>query len=184
MEDLSFNDVDCVSRNQSSLIGGPRVNPLTTYLNHQLTAAQKRAAYESYLSNSGYQLFDLTKITGVSATNNRDIVNATSFAVFFSVWLIILIALVILMAYGLVSVYVGLYLLLLFSIILYVASVIYRARVLNTISATTNSVDQDILQNKSSFDDSVIQLPNNIVSMSQTLNATDGFDSSSFPSSF
>src|SRR6185437_8784633 len=140
MEDLSFNDVDCVSRSQSSLIGGPVIGTgLSTYLNHQLTAAQKRAAFDTYVSNSGYQLFDLTKITTVSANNDRDIVNGTSFATFFSIWLIILIAMIILMATDMIGTYVGLYLLLIFSIILYIASVIYRMRLLSTISSSTDS---------------------------------------------
>jgi len=188
MEDLSFNDVDSVSRNQSSLIGGPALHGgLTTFMNHQLSAAQKRAAFESYQSNNGYVLFDLTKITNSAADNHRELVNATSFAIYFPLWLILFITIIILMAYDFLSVYVGLYLLLIFSMILYVASVIYRVRVLNTVTATTNTINNDIQRNKSDFDESVIQLPNNIVNMSHTLNGVSSacsFEDSSFPSSF
>ncbi|HSW76404.1 MAG TPA: hypothetical protein VLG50_05140 [Candidatus Saccharimonadales bacterium] len=179
MDELNFNNSSSITINESN-IGGPPVGhiPFIT-INNNLTSQQKHAVFQSYLENQGYNLFDFTKITDTSANNEKTIVNNTSFYVFFSIFLILLILLIALVVNGYMNTLVGLYLLLILSIIIYVASVLYRQHTLTSITSSTQVVNEDIKQNKILFDHSVLQLPNNIVQLSQNLLSSDTISSAS-----
>ena len=195
MEDLSFENSSSGTWNESNIGGPPIYDPsfssiathLSTAPNHHLSSHQKRCAYQSYVDNSGYMLFDLTQITNAAASSQSVIVNATAFYTFFTLFLILLIVLIALMCYNYISVMFGLYILTILSFILYVASVLYRQQTLTSINSATDLVNANIAANKVQFDHSVIQLPNSVVNMSSMLNSmTDPFSSRSndFPSSF
>lgn len=175
-DSLSFTNTDNISNIQSN-IGGPpiysnSINSLLTTTNEYLTNEQKRMAYMNYVNNNGYAIFDYTKITNNNLNAAKTIVNNTSFFVFFSMFIIIFLLLVTMMIYGYLDIMMGMFLILIFSIVIYIASVIYRQ---NTLSAIENSIkvlNVDIAKNKAEYENSVIQLPNNIVSVSQTINSS------------
>jgi len=175
MDSLSFSNFDSISNIQSN-IGGPpiydnMINSLLTTTNQNLTNEQKRNAYINYLNNNGYTIFDFSKITNNNLNSSIIIVNNTSFFVFFSLFIILFIFLITMMIYGYIDIIMGIYLILIFSIVIYIASVIYRQ---NTLSSIRNSVDilnVDIAKNKLEYENSIIQLPNNIVTVSQSLNS-------------
>ncbi len=125
----------------------------------------------NYINNHGYQLFDFTKITNSNLEASKIIINNTSFFIFFSLFIIFFIFIVILMIYDYLVLMTGLYLILLFSIIIYIASIIYRHNTISAIDASIKSLNSEIITNKIAYENSIIQLPNNIATVSQTLNA-------------
>lgn len=176
MDSLSFTNSDNISSIQSN-IGGPPIygnsmNSLLTTTNEYLTNEQKRTAYMNYVNNNGYALFDYTKITTVNLDAAKTIVNNTSLYIFFTIFIIVFLLLITLMIYGYLDVMMGLFLILVFSIVIYIASIIYRQNTLSVIENAIKVLNNDIAKNKAEYENSVIQLPNNIVSVSQTINSS------------
>lgn len=178
--DLTFSDTDSISM-QSNIGGPPRPfykerdtlsDTLLTTTNDNLTNEQKREAYINYINNNGYTLFDYTKITNNTLKSSITIVNNTSFFVFFSLFIIFFILILFLIVYDYIELIVGLYLILIFSIVIYISSVIYRKDTITAIQNSVNSINADILKNKIEYENSIIQLPNHVVSVSQTLNSS------------
>lgn len=163
MEELSF---DTSYSYFDDSVGGP---PLTTRLNSTFTSSQKHTAYNSYTSNGGYILFDLTKITKVIQNNEVSIVNNTAFFVFFCLFLIILILSLILIASGQVSAMSTLYVLLILSVVIYLFCVLYRSHTISNINSSITNINSDIVKNKNQFDNSIVQLPNHIQNISDAL---------------
>jgi len=178
--DLTFSNSDSVSLSESN-IGGPPMpyyrechditDTLLTTTNDNLTNEQKRLAYVNYVNNNGYVIFDYTKITNNNLKSSTVIVNNTSFFIFFSLFLIFFILILLLIVFGYLDFMVGLFLIVIFSIIIYMASVLYRKDTLNAIKNATASLNTEIVNNRIAYENSIIQLPNHVVSVSQTLNS-------------
>jgi hypothetical protein len=178
--DLSFNNTDLISDMQSTNIGGPPFpftqcqdlrNLLLTTTNPNLTNEQKREAYLNYVHNNGYIIFDYKKITDNNLQASKIIINNTSFFIFFSLFIIFFILILLLMIYQYLDLMHGLYIILLFSLVIYIASVIYRKNTISSIEASTIVLNSEIDQNKTQYENSIIQLPNHVVNVSQTLNS-------------
>jgi hypothetical protein len=176
MESLSFSDTSSISNIQSN-IGGPPLpynlsDSLLTTTNDNLTNQQKHQAYLNYVNNNGYALFDYTKITDNNMKAATIIVNNTSFFVFFSLFIIFFILIISLIVYGYLDFMLGIYLILIFSILIFIISVIYRQNTLSYIQSSINVLNSDIVQNKAEYEQSIIQLPNNVVTVSQSINSS------------
>jgi hypothetical protein len=120
----------------------------------------KGMAYDVFVKNTGYTLFDLTKITALNTNNNITIVNNTSFYVFMTIFLVMALILIVFMVTGVLNVIVGLHLLLLLSIIIYVLSILYRLNTIQSIGSA--SVDAAITRNRALYEQSIALLPNSI----------------------
>lgn len=179
-DSLTFDNINSTSLNQEN-IGGPPIpmyqgctpsitQTFTTQVNTNLTNEQKHAAYLAYINNNGYVPFDLTEVTTATSNTVANTVNNTAFFVFFTLFLLFIIIILILIVYEHLDVIIGLHVILLFSIIIYVMSVIYRQTTLNNITASQNSLNSAILENQVAFENSIIQLPNNIMTISNMLN--------------
>lgn len=167
MEELSFSYSEIYN------MGGPPIPnyiSLGTMLNQELSASQKRAAYQTYINNHGYPLFDFTKITDTTAGNLIAVVSNTSFYVFFTIFMILLILFIMMIVMNIVPAMLGMYFITILSLFIYVMSVLYRQRTLSKITSATVVVNDDIVKNKMAFDNSVIQLPNNIIKLADKLN--------------
>ena len=169
-ESLSFENINSTSLNAQN-IGGP---PMPVYRDCQptinvnnLTDAQKHAAYMAYLNNSGYTPLDYTLLTSATADTSTILVNNTSFFIFFSMFLIITILVLLLMIYNHLDIVVGLHMIVLFAIIIYIASILYRNHTLSAIKMGKDSVDHSIERNRIAFENSIIQLPRHLSNLSQ-----------------
>jgi hypothetical protein len=149
MENLLFDTMEN--------IGGP---PIPFYPQCQvqpiaLTFEAKKIAYENFVNSTGYDLFDATKITTNTLNTSNTIVNNTSFYVFFTLFLLLLILLFFMMVTNMIDIVVGLHLLVLFSLIIYTMSVVYRRSTLVNINAATANLAQEIIANKMLYEQSV-----------------------------
>lgn len=122
----------------------------------------KKMAYDVYVKNTGYTLYDLTKITELNNKNAVIIINNTSFFVFISIFIVLALLLIILMTTNILNIVVGLHLLLLLSIIIYTLSVTYRLSTLSSITSSTSNINSDIKRNKALYEQSIALLPNSI----------------------
>lgn len=167
MEELSFDYTSGSSFNESN-IGGPSFFS-SHPTNDLLTSSQKNNAFNLYTSNDGYILLDFKQITNTSRDNEISIVNNTAFFVFFCLFLILLLFIIIFMIAGKISVMLGLYLILIFATIIYLFCVLYRSHTIGNINISTDRVNNIINENKKNFDKSILQLPNHITSLTQSL---------------
>ena len=135
-----------------------------------LTKSQKQQAFETSVQTTGYNLFDLTKITNASLDTTKLIVNNTSFYVFFSLFLIFTILILVLMFYNAIDNVVGIYLIVLFSIIIYVMSVFYRFHTISQAISSTNVVNQDIVVNQAQYENSIAMQPQMMLDVISTIN--------------
>lgn len=177
-DSLTFENIDSTTLNEQN-IGGPPMpmykdcqTSITTHLNENLTDEQKHTAFINYVNNDGFVPFDLTQLTSANHNVSNNIVNNTAFFVFFTMFLLFLIMILVLIVYKHLDIIIGLHLIILFSIIIYVMSVLYRSTTLSNIKSARNSLDAVINQNKIDFEKSIIQLPNNLMIISNTLNTT------------
>ena len=129
----------------------------------------KGMAYDVFVKNTGYTLFDLTKLTSLQENTNTTIINNTSFYVFITIFLVMAILLITLMVTNVLNTIVGLHLLLFLSIIIYVLSILYRYNTLiNTNSAAAN-VDAAIIRNRALYEQSIALLPNSIKNINKVV---------------
>ncbi len=177
-DSLTFENIDSATLNEQN-IGGPPMPmykecqpSITTQTNENLTNEQKHAAFINYVNNDGFVPFDLTQITASNADTSNNIVNNTAFFVFFTMFLLFLIIILVLIVYEHLDVIIGLHLILLISIIIYVMSIIYRSATLSNIKSAKDSLNSIINQNNIAFENSIIQLPNNLMMISNTLNTS------------
>ena len=176
-ESLSFENINSTTLNEEN-IGGPPIpmyegcTSIITNTNDNLTNEQKHAAYMAYVNNHGYVPFDYTELTTNTANTANTIVNNTAFFVFFSMFLLFIIMILILIVYGHLDIIVGLHLIILFSLIIYVMSMLYRHNTLSIIKTSSEGLNNSIAQNKINFENSIIQLPNNIMTISNLLKST------------
>jgi hypothetical protein len=126
----------------------------------------KQQAFEKHIQTTGYNLFDQTKLTEQQLNNTKRLIINTSFYVFFSLFLIFTILLLVLMYYRIIDVVIGLYLIILFSLIIYIASVLYRHQTISHAISSTNVINQDILQNQMDFENSIAFQPQAIKQVS------------------
>ncbi len=167
MEELSF-DYSTGSFSDDTCGGPPLYTPRS---NESLSSTQKEVAYTSYTSNDGYVLFDLTLLSNTAKNNELSIVNNTAFFVFFCLFLIILIPILIFIVTGYLSAMLGFYLLLILSVIIYLFSVLYRSHLISQINSSTAQINNQIKKNKREFDNSIIQLPNHIHNITESLSS-------------
>lgn len=165
MEDLSFN-TNTYNFNDDN-IGGPNINSIIDTDN--LSVSQKHAAYTAYTSNNGYILFDFTLISNTMRENEINIINNTSFFVFFLLFLLLLLFIIIAIIANKINPMLGLYLLLIFSTLIYMFSVLYRSHTLSQIHFSTNNLNTSIAENKREFDNSIINLPNHVQHITSSL---------------
>jgi len=154
-----------------SNIGGPPIplyqecheqstNLMTTQLTTNSMSRQlKKLAFEQAVKTTGYTLFDQTNLTETTFNNTRQIVINTSFYVFFSLFLILTILLLVLMYYQQLDLVIGLHLIILFALILYTSSVLYRYETISHLTSSTNVLDQTIEQNKMAYENSIAMQP-------------------------
>lgn len=175
--DDSFSFDDMTNQN----IGGP---PMPLYKNcHETTTIDQSSLTTSYISNqlkklafeqavktTGYNLFDQTNITETTFNNTKQIVINTSFYVFFSLFLILTILLLVLMYYQIIDTIIGLHLIILFSLILYTSSVLYRYDTISRIMSTTNVINQQIEQNKIQYENSLAMQPQMMLDIINVIN--------------
>lgn len=169
-----------IINNPNSIIGGP---PLSKKCNTNLVQQEdvnnlellnvdmsvKSMAYDVFVKNTGYTIFDLTKLTMLNTTNNATIVNNTSFYVFITIFLVMALILIVLMITNVLNTIVGLHLLLLLSIIIYVMSILYRFNtIINTESAAVN-VDNAIVRNRALYEQSIALLPNSMKNINKVV---------------
>jgi hypothetical protein len=173
-EDITKNSVDITN------IGGP---PMPIYQGcsssmpstrsstnfSMLSTSQKQQAFETAVQTTGYNLFDLTKITNASLDNTKQIVNNTSFYVFLSLFLILIILLLTMIYYNVIDTVVGIYLIVLFSIIIYIMSVLYRFHTLSQSISSTNVINQDIVANQVQYENSLAMQSQMVLNMMNTL---------------
>lgn len=154
----------------NTLIGGPSSKKCNTKNKIQEDNTQlelfnldmdvKSMAYDVFVKNTGYALFDLTKITALQTNNNITIINNTSFYVFMTIFLVMALILIVLIITKTLNIIIGLHLLLLLSIIIYVFSILYRLNTIQSIGST--SVDAAITRNRALYEQSIALLPNSI----------------------
>ena len=176
---LSFENINNTTLNEQN-IGGPPIpmyegcttSSMITNTNDQLTNEQKHMAYLNYVNNNGYVPFDYTQLTNSNANTNTNMVNNTAFFLFFAMFILFLILILVLMAYGHLDVIIGLHLIILFTLIIYVMSILYRNATLTNINTSQTGLNSAIAQDRVKFENSIIQLPNNIMNVANTLNST------------
>lgn len=120
----------------------------------------KKMAYDVFVKNTGYTLFDLTKISSVHTENAAAIVNNTSLYVFLAIFAVVVLILGIMMVTNLLSVEGGLHLLLIISIVIYLLSVMYRISTLSNVKSANAVLNQDILDNRAKYEQSIALMPN------------------------
>jgi hypothetical protein len=173
-----MNLMDIIN-NPNSIIGGPPLSKKcnTNFVQEDITNLEllnvdmsvKNMAYDVFVKNTGYTLFDLTKLTTLNTTNNATIINNTSFYVFITIFLVMALILIVLMVTNVLNTIVGLHLLLLLSIIIYVMSILYRFNtIINTESAASN-VDNAIVRNRALYEQSIALLPNSMKNINKVV---------------
>ena len=170
MDELkSFEEIiDCHN------IGGPPMPvykdcqnlTVTTDISNQL----KKLAFEEAVKTTGYTLFDQTNATETTLNNTKKIVNNTSFYIFFSLFLIFTILLLVLMYYQLIDFVIGLHLIILFSLILYTSSVLYRYETISVLMSATNVLNQTIEQNRIQYENSIAMQPKMMMDVINIIN--------------
>lgn len=126
---------------------------------------KKKNVYLNYLQNLGYTLFDYTELTQNTMDASSIIVNNTSFFVFFTIILVFTIIIIIMMLNKQLDYIFGIYIILIFSTIIYISSIFYRNNTLYDIKSKLMITDNNILQNKINYENSIIELPNNIANI-------------------
>jgi hypothetical protein len=160
----------------TSNIGGPPIPlyqdcPGHTGLQPDITPEKQKLAYETFVSTTGYELFDLTKITDTAANNSINIVNNTSFFVFLSLFFIFTIILLILMYNNIINVVYGLYIIIILSLLIYFISILYRHNTISYILGNTQLLDNAIELNKLNYDNSIAYLPIALEQITKIINA-------------
>ncbi len=152
-------------------------------LNQMTVIAGKNSVSKTYITYLIFGFLDYIKSTSINkewekiitheltSKTSKIIINNTSFFIFFSLFIIFFILILLLMIYQYLDLMPGLYIILLFSIVIYIASVIYRKNTISSIEASTIVLNSEIDQNKTQYENSIIQLPNHVVNVSQTLNS-------------
>ena len=160
MARLFFEKINDMSLYNEDNIGGPPINgkcnviPLTN-----LTPTHKKLAYDAFINGTGYQLFDYSKITNATLENEIIIVKNTSFFIFFTIFLVLFIFIFIAMSNSTLDYMVGVYLIFLFGLIIYIASLLYRNSTIFRIESTLANINQQIAENRVAYEQSFAALP-------------------------
>lgn len=129
----------------------------------------KKMAYDVFVKNTGYTLFDLTKVTTVNTNNAEAIINNTSLYVFLAIFAVVVLILGIMMVTNLLSIEAGLHLLLIISIVIYLLSVMYRISTLSDVRSANAVLNQAILVNRAKYEQSIALMPNAITNIDKVV---------------
>lgn len=129
----------------------------------------KKMAYDVFVKNTGYTLFDLTKISTTHTENAAAIINNTSLYVFLAIFAVVLLILGILMFTNVLSLTVGMHLLLIISIVIYLLSVMYRISTLSDVRSANAVLNQQIIANKAKYEQSIALMPNAITNIDKVV---------------
>ena len=129
----------------------------------------KKMAYDVFVKNTGYTLFDLTKITTTHTENAATIINNTSLYVFLAIFAVVVLILGIMMVTNLLSVSAGMHLLLIISIVIYLLSVMYRISSLSNVRSANTVLNQSIIDNRAKYEQSIALMPNTMTNIDKVV---------------